>query len=194
MSTRVGGRRAFSSQRGGAIPPIWPRDRPPPPRSWRALRPEPEFNLQPIFRGGAMLDGANGGYGKQGKRRREGLQTGRSRARCTAGRWTRARGAGTAAQREPEVLTQGTPGGQGGGGGGTRTTMGPGGKERHRAQAPALHDQPICNLCRGQEDPVTSLHCEKSRSRRAQPCQNPPAHELARPMAELPRPRQYIAA
>ncbi|CAK0895251.1 unnamed protein product, partial [Prorocentrum cordatum] len=97
-------------------PPIWPRDRPPPPRSWRALRPEPEFNLQPIFRGGAMLDGAaRGGYGKQGKRRREGLQTGRSRARCTAGRWTRARGAGTAAQREPEVLTQGTPGGQGGG-------------------------------------------------------------------------------
>ncbi|CAK0895247.1 unnamed protein product, partial [Prorocentrum cordatum] len=87
-------------------------------------------------------------------------------------------------------------GGQGGEGGGwrTRTTMGPGGKERHRAQAPALHDQPICNLCRGQEDPVTSLHCEKSRSRRAQPCQNPPAHELARPMAELPRPRQYIAA
>ncbi|CAK0895249.1 unnamed protein product, partial [Prorocentrum cordatum] len=95
-------------------PPIWPRDRPPPPRSWRALRPEPEFNLQPIFRGGAMLDGA-ARYGKQGKRRREGLQTGRSRARCTAGRWTRARGAGTAAQREPEVLTQGTPGGQGGG-------------------------------------------------------------------------------
>ncbi|CAK0895259.1 unnamed protein product [Prorocentrum cordatum] len=112
----------------------------------------------------------------EGARGLDARHTGRTRRRL---RWRTKRAGG---------------GGGGGGGGGTRTTMGPGGKERHRAQAPALHDQPICNLCRGQEDPVTSLHCEKSRSRRAQPCQNPPAHELARPMAELPRPRQYIAA
>ncbi|CAK0895257.1 unnamed protein product [Prorocentrum cordatum] len=87
MSTRVGGRRAFSSQRGGAIPPIWPRDRPPPPRSWRALRPEPEFNLQPIFRGGAMLDGAaRGGWGEErgqqwGREERNGI--GRRHQPCT---------------------------------------------------------------------------------------------------------------
>ncbi|CAK0895254.1 unnamed protein product, partial [Prorocentrum cordatum] len=163
-------------------------------------RRRPSCLLLPARRRDAPSPADHDGGSGQPKRgvRRSGLATG-PRHHARGARSVRSPNSTCSLYSEEGRCLTGRPeedGGQGGEGGGwrTRTTMGPGGKERHRAQAPALHDQPICNLCRGQEDPVTSLHCEKSRSRRAQPCQNPPAHELARPMAELPRPRQYIAA